>query len=179
MLLLAHGVTTIREVGDADGTTWRGQERIERGMVPGPRVFTCGPVLDGDPPFLPTSRVIRDATEAREAVTTLAARGADFIKVHHKVSAEVLAAVHGAADEAGLYVVGHIPVSVPFEQANVWDMQHLDGLIPYCGSPIRRPYGQRMRQVGALMCVRRRPGIVTSPGMTSLWYNSVILHFRA
>lgn len=135
LLFLAHGVTAIREVGDADGTTWRARERIQGGEAPGPRIFTCGPVLDGHPPFLPTSWAIRDATEARKAVAVLAARGADFIKVHHKLSAEALAAVRKSAVEAGLRVVGHIPTSVPFEKAGVWDVQHLDGLVPYPQPP--------------------------------------------
>jgi len=80
-------VTTVRETGDADGTTWRARERIQAGEVPGPRIYASGPVLDGHPPFLPTSWAVRDAAEARGAVEALAARGADFIKVHHKLSA--------------------------------------------------------------------------------------------
>ena len=55
LLFLAHGVTTIRETSDADGTTWRARERIQNGKAPGPRIFASGPVLDGGPPFLPTS----------------------------------------------------------------------------------------------------------------------------
>jgi len=131
ILFLAHGVTTVRETGDADGTTWRGRARIRAGEVPGPRVFASGPVLDGHPPFLPTSWAVRDATEAWEAVATLAAHGADFIKVHHKLSVEALTAIREAAVERGLRVVGHIPMSVPFKEAHIWDVQHLDGLVPY------------------------------------------------
>jgi imidazolonepropionase-like amidohydrolase len=133
LLFLAHGVTAIREVGDADGTTWRARERIDAGEAPGPRIFTCGPVLDGDPPFLPTSWAVRDAAAAREAVAALAERGADFVKVHHKLSPQALEGIVRAAAEAGLRVVGHVPTSVPFAEAGVWDVQHLDGLVPYPG----------------------------------------------
>lgn len=52
LLLLAHGVTSAREAGDADGTTWRARRRVQAGQMPGPRLFVCGPVLDGDPPYL-------------------------------------------------------------------------------------------------------------------------------
>ncbi len=132
LLFLVHGVTTVRETGDADGTTWRARRRILNGRVPGPRIFASGPVLDGDPPLLPTSWVVRTAAEAREAVEMLAAAGeADFVKIHHKLSAEALAAIRETAAENGLRVVGHVPMSVPFEKAHVWDVQHLDGLIPY------------------------------------------------
>ena len=135
LLFLAHGVTTVRETGDADGTTWSGRRRIAQGKVPGPRIFASGPVLDGDPPFLFTSWVVRDAAEARDAVRTLVAKGADFIKIHHKLSAEALSGIRLAAEEAGLRVVGHIPISVPFAEARIWDVQHLDGLVPYPQPP--------------------------------------------
>jgi hypothetical protein len=131
LLFLAYGVTTVRETGDADGTTWRGRERIQAGQVPGPRIFASGPVLDGHPPFLPTSWTVRNAAQARRIVAQLAARGADLVKVHHKLSPEALSGIRRAAAEHGLPVVGHIPSSVPFEAAGVWDVQHLDGLVPY------------------------------------------------
>jgi len=131
LLFLAYGVTGVRETGDADGSTWEARRRIQAGQVPGPRIFASGPVLDGDPPFLFTSWKVRNAAEARQAVAALARQGADFIKVHHKLSVEALTAIREAATEHGLRVVGHIPESVPFEQAQIWDVQHLDGLVPY------------------------------------------------
>jgi len=131
LLFLAYGVTGVRETGDADGSTWEARRRIQTGQVPGPRIFASGPVLDGDPPFLFTSWKVRNADEARKAVAALARQGADFIKVHHMLSVEALTAIREAAAEHGLRVVGHIPESVLFEEAHVWDVQHLDGLVPY------------------------------------------------
>jgi hypothetical protein len=131
LLFLAYGVTTVRETGDVDGSTWEARRRIQGGRIPGPRIFASGPVLDGDPPFLFTSWKVRNAAEARQAVAALAQQGADFIKVHHKLSTEALVAIREAAAEHGLRVVGHIPESVPFEAAHVWDVQHLDGVVPY------------------------------------------------
>lgn len=131
LLFLAYGVAGVRETGDADGSTWEARRRIQAGHVPGPRIFASGPVLDGDPPFLFTSWKVRNTDEARQAVAVLARQGADFIKVHHKLSAEALTAIREAADAHGLRVVGHIPESVPFEEAHIWDVQHLDGVVPY------------------------------------------------
>ncbi len=134
LLLLAHGVTSARGAGDADGTTWPARRRIRAGRIPGPRLFVCGPVLDGEPPYLPTSWIIRDAAEAEAAVNVVADLGADFIKVHHKLSAEALAGIRAAAERRGLRVAGHIPMAVRFEDARLWDVQHLDGLVPYAHS---------------------------------------------
>ena len=131
MLFLAHGVTTVREAGDADGTTWGARERIQAGAVIGPRIFASGPVLDGDPSFLPTSWPVSRAEDARRAVAALHRRGADFIKIHHTLSPEALAAIRDEAADRGLHVVGHVPSSVCFGEVGIWDVQHLDGLVPY------------------------------------------------
>jgi hypothetical protein len=37
LLFLAYGVTSIRETGDADGSTWEARRRIQAGHIPGPR----------------------------------------------------------------------------------------------------------------------------------------------
>jgi hypothetical protein len=131
LLFLAHGMTAVRETGDADGTTFSAREQVRTGRLPGVRIFTSGPVLDGEPPFLPTSWVVRDAGQGRRAVARAAEMGADFIKVHHRLSAAALAGIREEAARRGLRLVGHIPSSVSFEQAGIWDVQHLDGLAPY------------------------------------------------
>jgi hypothetical protein len=131
LLFLSYGVTTIRETGDADGSTWEGRRQIRVGQVPGPRIFASGAVLDGQSPFLPTSWGLNTPGEARDAVARLAALGADFIKIHHKLSEPVLVAICEAAAARGLRVVGHVPSCVPFERAGIWDVQHLDGIVPY------------------------------------------------
>jgi imidazolonepropionase-like amidohydrolase len=173
VLFLAYGVTTVREVGDADGTTWRSRARIQTGEVPGPRIATCGPVMDGDPPFLPTSWPIRDVARARAAVAALADRGADFIKVHHKVSAEVLRAIREAAGEVGLHVVGHVPEGVPLEEAGIWDVQHLDGLVPYprptetLMDTQRRWHALDDAAIDAYVAVSREQGIRHTPTLVT------------
>ena len=46
---LAHGVTSIRESGDLDGTSVDAARRGMRdGEFPGPRLFACGPFVGGE-----------------------------------------------------------------------------------------------------------------------------------
>src|SRR5438477_8249832 len=46
LLYLQHGVTTIREAGDLDGTAVAAARRLQRdGAHPVPRVFSCGPFV--------------------------------------------------------------------------------------------------------------------------------------
>ncbi|MGH7894264.1 MAG: amidohydrolase family protein [Candidatus Binatia bacterium] len=130
LLYLAHGVTSVRDTGGFDDSIWTVRREIEQGSYPGPRIFACGPFLDGDPPVWPGSRVVRTAADARAAVAAVAAAGADCVKVYERIAPDVLAAVRAAAAERRLPVVGHVPGAVPFEAARLADVQHLTGVAP-------------------------------------------------
>ncbi|HEV8715571.1 MAG TPA: amidohydrolase family protein [Candidatus Binatia bacterium] len=130
LLFLAHGVTTVRDTGNFDGSIWQTQQAILAGQIPGPRIFACGPILDGDPPVWPQSRVVRTAEEAEAAVAEAAAHGANCIKAYSLLSPQALTAIHQAAAKRGLPVIGHVPLAVPFEQAHLTDVQHLTGVPP-------------------------------------------------
>jgi imidazolonepropionase-like amidohydrolase len=130
LLLLAHGVTAIREMGSVDGSIFAVREAIRAGRAPGPRIFACGEILDGDPPSFPSNRVVRTAAEAREAVEEQAARGADCIKVYNRLSRDALDAVRETAARLGLPVIGHAPHAVSLEEAGLADLQHGTGAVP-------------------------------------------------
>ncbi len=135
LLFLAHGVTTVRNTGDFSGTILKKRQQIQDGVYPGPRIFACGPIIDGDPPFWPGSRVVRTVAEARAVVDEVAAAGVDCVKVYGGLSGELLAAIREAATQHRLPVVGHIPLAVPFEEAHVKDVQHLTGVPSYTNHP--------------------------------------------
>jgi len=69
---------------------------------PGPRIFACGPILDGPEPLWPDSIVVDTTEEAIAAVNQLAADGLDCIKVYSKVDAEILDEIRAAARDPGL-----------------------------------------------------------------------------
>ncbi len=127
LLFLAHGVTTVRDVGAMDDSIFETRERVRNGELAAPRVFSCGRVIDGDPPVWPSSVVARNAEDARRIVDDLARAGADCVKVYEHLSPAALRAVREAAAHHGLRVVGHVPVFVDFEEAHLDDMQHLWG----------------------------------------------------
>lgn len=129
LLFLLHGVTTVRDTGSFDGAVLEARRAIRLGEFPGPRIFACGPILDGDPPFRPGARVVRDASEASAAVDELAAAGVDCIKVYERLSPEALRAVREAAARHHLPVIGHVPEGVPFDEAQLADVQHLTGVV--------------------------------------------------
>jgi len=109
LLFLAHGVTTVRDAGNFDGQIWTTRHDIQTGVYPGPRIAACGPLLNGDPPLWPGSRVVHNATEARQAVTERVAEGADCVKVYSNLTSGTLAAIVAAAVEHNLPVIGSEP----------------------------------------------------------------------
>lgn len=129
LLFLAHGVTAVRELGSIDGSSFAMRERIRAGDWPGPRIQSCGAILDGDPPAFPTNRVVRDAAEGRAAVAEQVARGADCIKAYNMLSPDALAGIRAAAAEAGLPLVGHLPHATALESGGIVDLQHGTGAV--------------------------------------------------
>ena len=97
LLFLANGVTTIREMGSADGAAYAIRDEIARGDYPGPRVVSCGRVLDGDPPTRPNNVVLRTPEEGRAAVTEAIRHGALCIKLYNMLSRDVVLAIAEAA----------------------------------------------------------------------------------
>jgi hypothetical protein len=126
LMYLRYGVITIRDTGN-DGWLLKARAQLLNGEMAGPRAFTCGPIIDGDPPIWPFSRVVRNAGEADKVVDDLANQGADFIKVYERLTPEALWEIEAEAHRRHLRVVGHVPELVRFEDAHIDDVQHLTG----------------------------------------------------
>jgi imidazolonepropionase-like amidohydrolase len=133
-LMLAWGVTGARDMGFYVDTArfWRGE--VEARRVEGPRMVIGGR-LDGPVNRAPwVARAATDA-EARHAVDSLAAAGADFIKVYSNLNR---AAYFGAADQArrrGIVIAGHVPYPVSILEAvraGQRSIEHEDDLMRAC-----------------------------------------------
>lgn len=105
-LLVANGITGVRDMGSdlADIARWRAIRR-DGGLVP--RVFSPGPKLDGVGTPGPDSWIVTSADEARAAVDRLHAQGADFIKVHYRLSRAAYDAIVDECRKTGLAFAGH------------------------------------------------------------------------
>src|SRR5208282_328313 len=77
-LLLANGITTVRDMGGDLESLLKLRHEIEHGQLQAPRIFFAGPYLDGNPPFFQPSLVVTNSAEAAEDVHSLISRGADF-----------------------------------------------------------------------------------------------------
>jgi imidazolonepropionase-like amidohydrolase len=131
-VLVANGVTSVRDMGGEldilDG--WRA--RIERGELTGPRIFRAGPTVDGPKPGVPFRLTVTNPAEASAAVTRLRGLGVDFIKIHNAVPREAFFALSAEAGIQGIPFAGHIPMTVePAEAAEAGQrsVEHIATLI--------------------------------------------------
>ena len=118
-LLIANGVTGVRDMGgDLDQIDqWRDQ--IRKGTRPGPRIIRAGPIVDGPRKEEGQHRLtVNNAAEARQAVESLKKRGVDFIKVYHFLSRDSYFALADEAKKQGMSFVGHIPNGVSPQEAS-------------------------------------------------------------
>ena len=155
---LARGVTTIRNMrGRPEHPLLR--ERIARGELRGPRLFTAGPHLDALGPLFPGRLRVAGAAEARAAVLAHREAGYDFVKVYTGLGEDAYAAVVGAAAEVRLPVVGHVPVAVGLEgvlAAGQSSLEHVEELTRgrdlFFDASRLAELAQRIRASGAWVC---------------------------
>ena len=83
-LIVRSGFTTVRDVGSYDDEASALKEAVNLGIVPGPRILTCGRILSATAPggaiFGSMYREADGPWEMRKAVREQIRRGADYIK---------------------------------------------------------------------------------------------------
>jgi hypothetical protein len=79
-LFLASGVVGVRDMGGPAGRVVALRDRVRSGAIPGPRIITPGPFVDGPGEADPMFRRIDTAADAASAVRELAEAGADFVR---------------------------------------------------------------------------------------------------
>ena len=133
-LLVANGITGIRDMGgDLDALKeWR--KEIASGALLGPRIVAAGPMLL--PPHRSAAPAPSDAAElrvgtaeeARTAVANLKERGADFVKII-EVSRDAYFAIAGESKKDGISFAGHIPTDVNAIEASGAGQKSIEHII--------------------------------------------------
>lgn len=117
-LLIANGVTGVRDMGGDLEQIDRWREDINAGARIGPRIVRAGPVLDGPRPEEAKFRlIVKNPAEARDTVAMLKKRGVDLIKVYHFLSRDSYFAIADEAKKQGIPFAGHIPNGVAPREA--------------------------------------------------------------
>ena len=143
-LLVAHGVTGVRDMAGPfhQGAAW--YRRIADLDRIGPRVVTPRAIVDGPRPLIDGSIAVDNPAAARAAVAKLAAEGAFFVKIYNTIPREAFFALADEARGRGIPFAGHVPLTVTATEASdagQRSMDHLTGLLLDCsseGETIRR-----------------------------------------
>ena len=94
-VLLAAGVTSVRDVGSYDDEAIALREAVRLGIVEGPRILSCGRIISATAPggaiFTTMYREADGPDDMRRAVREQLRRGADFIKLMATGARSVLA----------------------------------------------------------------------------------------
>jgi imidazolonepropionase-like amidohydrolase len=94
-VLLAAGVTSVRDVGSYDDEAIALREAVRLGIVEGPRILSCGRIISATAPggaiFTTMYREADGPDDMRRAVREQLRRGADFVKLMATGARSVLA----------------------------------------------------------------------------------------
>lgn len=118
-LLVANGITTVRDMGGYLESLVPLRKEIEEGKRIGPHIVFAGPYLDGEPPAFEPAMIVTNRDDAEAAVSWLKQRSVDFIKVQSNLSREAYFAIADTAKSQSMQFVGHVPDRVTaFEAAD-------------------------------------------------------------
>jgi imidazolonepropionase-like amidohydrolase len=146
-LLVANGITTVRDMGGKVEYLAALRGEIASGKRLGPQIFFTGPYLDGNPPSFQPSLVVQTAAEGTAAVEQLKAEGVDFIKVQSRLLPDPYYAIAREAKKQEIRFVGHVPDSITAtaaSDAGQASIEHLTGVLLDCST---REQELRQRQL--------------------------------
>ena len=121
-VLVAHGVTSVRDMGGEHEELLRWREETRGGSRIGPRMLIAGPYLESPSnvqrqrntpiaemaePVERTRIPIGSRRDAERVIDSIKARGVDHVKIRTVASPDVYRAINDVAKSRGLPLVGH------------------------------------------------------------------------
>jgi imidazolonepropionase-like amidohydrolase len=128
-LHVAAGVTTVREMGNANEEVQNLSSRIEKGELLGARVVPLG-FMEGESPHSASGGfTVKDLASARTAIDWYAQRGYPQIKIYNSYPRELVQDTAAYAHQRGLRVGGHVPAFMRAEEVvrlGYDELQHIN-----------------------------------------------------
>jgi imidazolonepropionase-like amidohydrolase len=125
-LLLANGITGVRDMGGDLDTLLSWQRDAESGVLLAPHIVASGPFLVGSGKKTPEQYPVHNAAEARAAVDDLKKRGANFIKIISMPSRDAFFAVADESKKQNIPFVGHLPFEIGAIEASDAGMRSIE-----------------------------------------------------
>ncbi|MFN0180038.1 MAG: amidohydrolase family protein [Gemmatimonadales bacterium] len=127
-LLLASGITTIRDPGGVAARTVGVRDSVARGELLGPRMFVAGEVIDRVN-FEGLTRAVSTPDEVRQEVRRQVAVGVDMVKLYFSLEPELVGAGIDEAHRLGVPAIGHLMATTWTEAAAMG----IDGIVHLLG----------------------------------------------
>ena len=147
-LFLAHGVTTVNDLGDPLYWLEATKRGLNSGKIRGPRFYFCGDIggTDGSTgeENLPTveKRVLvtmKSPSDAKEAVSQVK-RTADCIKLRENTKGDYFTAIAREADAQGLAIIAH---SLDARDSMRWGIDGIEHMVGIGIATITSPEGKK------------------------------------
>ena len=128
---LSHGVTAFRDPGQWDEKFVELRQMIASERLPGPRIFTAGPHIDGENPAYPADAVVaRDPEEARRFAERSIGQGASAIKIYFRLPLASAKAVIDVCAARRVPCTAHLEILDAREliEAGLHGLEHITSL---------------------------------------------------
>jgi imidazolonepropionase-like amidohydrolase len=125
-LLLANGITGVRDMGGDLDVLLSWQRDAESGVLLAPHIVASGPFLVGSGKKTSEQYPVHNADEARAAVGDLKKRGANFIKIISMPSRDAFFAVADESKKQNIPFVGHLPFEIGAIEASDAGMRSIE-----------------------------------------------------
>ena len=126
-LFLAHGVTSVRDLGNPLEWIMAQRDGVAQGRIVGPRIFCAGGGFYGRA-TAEHHVASTEVADTRRAARQLIEQGVDYLKTHLGISPDIVRAVAEEAHPAGLRVTGHLDTDIrPYAEAGIDGVEHATG----------------------------------------------------
>jgi imidazolonepropionase-like amidohydrolase len=147
-MLLAYGVTTIRNPGGPTEQSVALKENISDGRIEGPQIFTAGQLLNTPQMPVPfVEKQVQTEQDVRQEVRNQVAIGVDYVKLYVGLTPELVQAAINEAHSNGIKVIGHLYLTSWTDAANL-GIDALTHGIPVSPSLLSEDNQQRFLEVG-------------------------------
>ncbi|MGC1906227.1 MAG: amidohydrolase family protein [Candidatus Acidiferrum sp.] len=128
-LLIANGITGVRDMGGDLDVLLAWKHDVENGTVVGPHIVAAGPFLASEKGKTPEQYPVPNAEAGRAAVRELKKRNADFIKIISVPSADVFFAIADESKKQSIPFAGHLPFQISAIEASNAGMRSIEHLL--------------------------------------------------
>ncbi len=128
---MSNGVTSFRDPGQWEERFTELRRLVEADRLPGPRIFTAGPHIDGEHPAYPRdAAVARDPEEARRLAERNLRQGASSLKIYFRLPFESAKAVISVCEARRVPCTAHLEIidAKDLFEAGLHGVEHITSL---------------------------------------------------